>query len=87
MADTKVSALPAAAAALAAMEFPVNDAGTSRKLTVSLLRDWLFANTDAFAPGSFTLPTGYFRDITDHLTLTGSQVATLQGTSILRLRN
>lgn len=34
MADTKISALPAATDALAAMELPVNDAGVSRKLTV-----------------------------------------------------
>lgn len=41
MADTKVSALTAATAAAAANEIPINEAGTSKKLTVSLLRDFL----------------------------------------------
>jgi hypothetical protein len=40
MADTKVSALAAAAAALGAMELPVNDAGTSKKLTVTQLENY-----------------------------------------------
>lgn len=35
MADTKISALTAASAAASAMEFPVNDAGTSKKLTMA----------------------------------------------------
>jgi hypothetical protein len=38
MADAKISGLPAAAAALAAMESPVNDAGTSRKVTLAQIR-------------------------------------------------
>lgn len=37
MADSKVSALTAASAALAADEFPVNEAGTSKKVTVTQL--------------------------------------------------
>lgn len=37
MADAKVSALSAVSAALAAQEIPVNDAGTSKKLTVAQL--------------------------------------------------
>ncbi|CAN5703800.1 hypothetical protein BH23CHL8_BH23CHL8_30500 [soil metagenome] len=37
MPDTFISALPAASAALAAMELAVNDAGTSRKVTVDQL--------------------------------------------------
>jgi hypothetical protein len=39
MADTKVSALTAATAALATMEIPVNDAGVSKKVTVQQLMD------------------------------------------------
>lgn len=35
MADSKVSALTAAAAAASAMEFPVNDGGVSKKLTMA----------------------------------------------------
>lgn len=37
MADTKTSALSAVAAAAGAMEIPVNDAGTSKKMTVTQL--------------------------------------------------
>lgn len=33
MADTKISALTAASAAAAANEFPINEAGTTKKLT------------------------------------------------------
>jgi len=41
MADSKISALPAAAAAAAANEFAINEAGTSKKLTLDLLREYL----------------------------------------------
>jgi hypothetical protein len=41
MADTKVSALTAAAAALGADEFPVNEAGTSKKVTITQLVTYL----------------------------------------------
>lgn len=41
MADSKISALTAAAAALGAMELPVNDAGASKKLTVSQLEKYV----------------------------------------------
>ncbi len=37
MADTKISALPAATVALGADEIPINEAGTSKKLTVTQL--------------------------------------------------
>lgn len=39
MADTKISALPAASAAAAANELPINEAGTSKKLTVDQIRE------------------------------------------------
>lgn len=41
MADTKISALPAASAAAAANELGINEAGTSKKLTVAQLQDFL----------------------------------------------
>lgn len=41
MADTKISALAAASAAAAANELAINEAGTSKKLTVQLLADFL----------------------------------------------
>lgn len=40
MADTKISALPAASAGLSAMEFPVNDAGSTKKLTLAQINDY-----------------------------------------------
>jgi hypothetical protein len=41
VADTKISALTAATAAALANELAINEAGTSKKLTVSLLRDMI----------------------------------------------
>jgi hypothetical protein len=41
VADSKISALTAATAAALANELAINEAGTSKKLTVSLLRDML----------------------------------------------
>lgn len=41
MADTAISALTAAAAALGAMELPVNDAGTTKKLTVDQIETYI----------------------------------------------
>lgn len=41
MADTKISALTAAASALAADEFAINEAGTSKKLTMAQVETYL----------------------------------------------
>lgn len=41
MADTKISALPAASAAAGANELPINEAGTTKKLTLEQIRDLL----------------------------------------------
>jgi hypothetical protein len=41
MADTKISGLPAASAAAAANELVINEAGTSKKLTVAQLQEFL----------------------------------------------
>lgn len=40
MADTKISVLAAVAAVLAAQEFAVNDAGTSKKATATQIKTW-----------------------------------------------
>lgn len=45
MADTKISALPAATVAAAANELAINEAGTSKKLTVDLLREHIIKRT------------------------------------------
>ena len=43
MADTKISALPAASVGAAANEFAINEAGTSKKLTGALLKAFVGA--------------------------------------------
>ena len=49
MADTKISALPAASAAAAANEFAINEAGTSKKLTLSQIADLVGVRTKVLA--------------------------------------
>lgn len=76
MADTKISALSAVSAALAADEIPVNEAGTTKKMSITqlmaLLADTLFnastadqtinAATTALLTGStITVPVGKLR--------------------------
>lgn len=45
MANTKISALPAAILAAAANEFAINEAGASKKLTLDLLREYIIKRT------------------------------------------
>jgi hypothetical protein len=45
MADTKISALPAASAALGADELAINEAGTSKKLTVTQIQTLIGGGT------------------------------------------
>lgn len=58
MADTKISALPAAAAALATMEFPVNDTNVTEKVTVTQLLAFVTANLTGFIPSARTITAG-----------------------------
>ena len=55
MADTKISALTAATAAAAANELAINEAGTSKKLTVAQIQDYLIkrAAGSTMAAGEF----------------------------------
>lgn len=59
MPDTKISALTAASAAAAANELPINEAGTSKKITVDQLADYLAnkisGTSGAAGPGRTTL--------------------------------
>lgn len=55
MADTAISALAAAAAALGTMELPVNDGGTNRKLTVDQIETYIENLAGIKALGSATL--------------------------------
>ena len=83
MADTKISALTAATAVVAANEFAINEAGTSKKVTALQVQQ--FAAIQPYATGSFTVPTGYFVSISRHLILTSTQRVTLAGNATLRL--
>jgi hypothetical protein len=85
VADTKISALTAATAVAGANEFAINEAGTSKKVTAAQLQDFLFANIGEYAPGTFTAPTGIYVQMVKRLILTGSQRATFQGDSRLRI--
>lgn len=49
MADTKISALTAASAAALANEFAINEAGTSKKLTLSQIADLIGVRTKVLA--------------------------------------
>lgn len=84
MADTKVSALPAASVAAAANELPINEAGTSKKVTVTQL-GVIMPFLGVYAPGSLTVPTGGFARMVSRLVLTSTQRLTLQGTARLRI--
>jgi hypothetical protein len=74
MADTKISGLPAAGSALGADEFPVNEAGTSKKVTLTQLQalvqlcnysttsQSITAATRTYIAGSkITIPVGKLR--------------------------
>lgn len=79
MADTKVSALPAAAAALIAMELPVNDAGTSRKVTIAQIAD--ATSPTSYDLGTSTIATEQFLLQYQHLKLSGSRRLAMEGTA------
>lgn len=84
MADAKVSALTAAAAALGADEIPINEAGTNKKLTVTQLSSFVLA-AGLYAPGSLSIPTGGYYIGAGRFVLTGSQSYVGVGTSILAI--
>jgi hypothetical protein len=84
VADTKISGLPAVTSVLGADEFPVNEAGVSKKATVTQLQAFHFT-AGVYAPGSFTVATGSFAMMVKELILTGSQRLTMNGTARLRI--
>jgi len=82
VADTKISALTAASAAAAANEIPINEAGTSKKLTVDLLREYIVKRAAAA-----TVAAGEFMTwlvlASDSATITGqSQTTVMTITSV-----
>jgi len=84
VADTKISGLPAASAAAAANELPINEAGASKKVTAAQLGA-IMPTLGSYSPGTFTVLTGGFALLVGQLILTGSQIGTVEGTGILRI--
>jgi len=84
MADTKISDLTAVTTPAGTDEFAVNQAGTSKKMTLNQIQSFSFTGGD-YAPGSFTVATGSFALMVKQLTITGTQVVTLNGTARLRI--
>lgn len=76
MADTKISALTAVTAPTAASELPVNEGGTSKKLTLALLGEFLAAQSVIRQAATYTLTSSttqqqLFNSVTNgRLTLT-----------------
>ena len=83
MADTKVSALTAATTALAADEFPVNEAGTSKKVTLAQILDASRADD----PGNVTMTTATTLTAYDRLALSSTNRLTMPGTAEVVLNN
>lgn len=81
MADTKISALPAASAVVDANEFAINEAGTSKKVTGTQVR--LFVHVRPYARGTFTIPTENYSIMGNRLILTTTQQCIIQGTGAL----
>jgi hypothetical protein len=84
MPDTKISNLTGVTTPAGTDEFAVNQAGTTKKMTLAQIQQFAFIS-GVYAPGSFTVPDGGFAVMVKQLTLTGSQVMTLQGTAALRI--
>jgi hypothetical protein len=72
MADTKVSALTAVSAAAGAQELPCNDAGTSKKVTVTQLKSFINPTTVVALSSNATA----------NATTTGVEITGLQATGI-----
>ncbi len=83
MADTKISALTAAAAAAAANELAINEAGTSKKVTMAQVATYV--KPTAYAYNTFTIATENGLVLAKRLSLTTTQRATLAGTARLRI--
>jgi hypothetical protein len=82
MADTKISALSAVTAALAAQEIPVNDAGTTKKMTVTQLLTFLQAVNGL--PLVKSLTSAYTNATTSATKVTGLDLTLAVGTYIVK---
>jgi len=81
MADTKISALTASTAAAAANEFAINEAGTSKKLTLQQVCDFLFTRIagDSGAAGAYKTLQNLTVDSEDQTSVTPAAVMTTTG--------
>lgn len=81
MADTKVSGLTAATAALGADEIPVNEAGTSKKVTVTQIADYLMTRVSGSsgAAGAYKTLQKLSADSADQTSTTPGTVITTTG--------
>ncbi len=84
MADTKISALAAASSVAAANEFAINEAGTSKKVTAAQIANYVFT-AGVYASGTWSLTTGRYVQMVNHLILTTTERVTLAGTARLRI--
>jgi hypothetical protein len=84
MADTKISGLTAATTAAAANELAINEAGTSKKISVTQL-GVVLPTLGSYSPGTFTVLTGGFALLADQLILTSTQIGTVEGTGVVRI--
>lgn len=78
MADTKISALTAATAVVAANEFAINEAGTSKKVTAAQIKT--FVNNDTLV----TLGSSQANSTTTPASATGLEVALTAGTYLIK---
>jgi hypothetical protein len=86
MADTKISALTAASAAAAANEFAINEAGTSKKLTLQQIVDFLVkrAAGTTVAAGEYTTRLVLAANSSDITGLTLTTVMSITGVGVGR---
>lgn len=81
MADTKISALTAAAAGAAANEFAINEAGTSKKLTLQQIADFMFTRIagSSGAAGAYKTLQNLTADSADQTSTTPGVIMTTTG--------
>jgi len=78
MADTKISALTAASAAAGANEIPINEAGTTKKITVAQLEAFAFTSP-VFAAGSTS--AGSAPKLTSGTVMTSAEAGAIEYTT------
>ncbi len=90
MADTKISDLTAAAAAAGANALAINEAGTSKKLTVDQILAYVIATGPLFPDvrvmtSNYTMPANTSITFVNSLTLSANVSFTMPDTSIIMI--